>query len=328
MATLATALVTLTAAAPGAQARKKPDPQQHEVGASLDVLPSNVWTQSTLDLQYTWTPAFLDRNDEVVPALRRFVRQPDSLWARIHYDSITLESHTALHGGGILSLLDRRLFASGEVGLRWDALDRNFENDYLSIPVSVELGGRPFPILSFGITGRIRPAIYTIQSDTGATIPASRRGNEKEAGITITVATPGDRFYATLSACYRLTNWDYYGFHPGEIEATGPNADLLLSLQVSPTTSWQLQLAGRHEHWDNRRGGDQGSDYVGPQTTIDADAISASFGLLFWSRGRWGLRAALAGGYERIPPIFYARDVQVPRHRGFVGLRLGLVSRY
>ena len=129
--------------------------QYHEVSADADVSIESGTNTSTAALQYTLTPEGIDRQDEVIPSLRRFVRHPSSAFVRIfRKGSVSIESRTGVALGGVLHLFDGAFYAGGDIGLqRNDVLFDDFmggEGHYDILPFHLELGGRPVPLLSLG----------------------------------------------------------------------------------------------------------------------------------------------------------------------------------
>src|SRR5262249_61144385 len=93
--------------------------QYHEVSADADVSIESGTNTSTAALQYTLTPEGIDRQDEVIPSLRRFVRHPSSAFVRIfRKGSVSIESRTGVALGGGVHLVGGRFFARGGLGPR------------------------------------------------------------------------------------------------------------------------------------------------------------------------------------------------------------------
>src|SRR5687767_13320637 len=112
MRSLAFAAVCLLAVPAAA---REAEPQAHEVRVDLDIAVERQANSASFDAQYTFTPSALNRTDDVVPILRRFVRHPSALWGRVRRLGYTRESVTGGDVGGILQLGPG--YASGEVGL-------------------------------------------------------------------------------------------------------------------------------------------------------------------------------------------------------------------
>src|SRR5262245_58375258 len=95
-------------------AAREAEPQKHEVRLDLDVGVEKEANSAFFDAQYTFTPASINRTDDVVPILRRYVRHPSALWVRARRLGYTRESVTGGDLGGILHLSPA--YVSGEVG--------------------------------------------------------------------------------------------------------------------------------------------------------------------------------------------------------------------
>src|SRR5262249_38670336 len=161
--------------------------QYHEVSADADVSIESGTNTSTAALQYTLTPEGIDRQDEVIPSLRRFVRHPSSAFVRIfRKGSVSIESRTGVALGGGRHLFDRAFYAGGDIGLqRNDVLFDDFmggEGHYDILPFHLELGGRPVPLLSLGAYYFGEPIIGA-QSGTDAPVnQITRSGGGKTLG--------------------------------------------------------------------------------------------------------------------------------------------------
>src|SRR6188474_2578662 len=94
------------------------DPQAHEVKLDLDISVESLANAALIDARYIFTPARIDRNDEVVPTLRRFVRHPSNVYVRALRDGYTREPRTGIFGGGRLDL--GSFDVGGEVGAEYD----------------------------------------------------------------------------------------------------------------------------------------------------------------------------------------------------------------
>src|SRR5688572_12106414 len=137
-ALVAAALLLLTVPA----AAREAEPQLHEVRIDLDIGVERAANSAYFDAQYTFTPGSINRTDDVVAILRRFVRHPSSLWARIIRHGYTRESVTGGRLGGILNL--GPAYASAEAGLEHDLVDFDpLEHAYWAVPLTVEAGLRP-----------------------------------------------------------------------------------------------------------------------------------------------------------------------------------------
>ncbi len=309
-------LVPVTAAA------RTPEPQQNEVRIDMDIRVERGGNGAFFDAQYTFTPGGVNRTDEVVPLLRRFVRHPSALWLRVQRDGNTREQITGAKAGGVLQLADGLVYGSAEGGIENDAVDYDpFEVGYWALPVTGEVGFRPTPLLSVGgfYQGRF---ILNATTDRAVKNPAERSGTEQRFGVTSTLATPNDRVYATVSAWLARSDWTFEGFHPGDMTARGYGASVRLALQTSSTFTIQLRGQIRAENWVNSRLGDDNPSFVGED--IDRNLIFASGNLdvIYWHRGRYGFRAGFGGGFESAPPTLNNRDT------GIFSLTLGIVMRF
>ncbi|MBI4511677.1 MAG: hypothetical protein HY698_18735 [Deltaproteobacteria bacterium] len=300
--------------------------QLHEVRADLDLEAGNPSSQSNLDVQYTFTPSGIDRRDEVVPPLRRFVRHPSAAWLRGSYDGSFRGSAASARGGGIAYLLQGRAHAQGEIGIERVTIDYDaHEEGFISAPLRAELGARPFPLVAVAAHVRWNPVLDALSSSNRS--PAERSGAEREVGATLTTAIPGDRLLFSAGVGRNEIDWTFSGFHPGSVTASGIRASTITSIQASPTLSFQLSLAWRREDWDNRRTGEQEDGFMKGSLSRRVHGIQGDLGVTFWFRGRLAFRAALGGGFENPPPIYY-RETGLDKDRPFLKLRLGLTKRY
>ena len=296
------ALLLLGLSVATAHARRS-EPQAHEVNANVDITLSEQSNAALIVVNYLWTPETIERYDEVVPALRRFVRHPSAVIARFRHDGGTLDTRSALEAGGILHLLGGHLYASGLGGIERDQVHYNFEDVYWTTPFSAELGGRPHELLSIGGYYRGRPVIEAEGGDVAN--PSFRDGIEHELGAAIQGATPGDQLLASLRGGYYRADWDYTGQNPGPLDVKGWRAQAKLSWQTSSTNSWTLNLLYRREDWDNGRLGEDFPDLVGEDVERRVTAFEGDLGFMYWFRGTLGFNVSLGGGYEDEPPIYY-----------------------
>jgi hypothetical protein len=311
-----------------AWAERRAQPQAHEWSADLVVTASELSNAAMVAIQYVWTPETLDRFDVVVPALRRFVRHPSSLFARVRHDGNTIDQRSSLEGGGVLQLLGGHLYASGQAGIERDQVRYSFDEDvYWAAPFRLEVGGRPTDLLSVGAFFRGRP-IFTATAPDDIAFPAYRSGTESWLGGTVSAATPNDRLLATLRAAWYTANWDFEGFHPGPMDITGVHAELELSLQTSSSSSLILAFKGRREDWDNQRMLEELPQFVGPDVERKLWAFEGDVGYRYWFRGKLGFHATIGGGFETEPPIYYAAEGFDVGTRGFGRLGFGFVTRY
>lgn len=319
--------LAVTALAHTARADRTPVPQPHEIRADLDLAVADSANSAVVGLQYTWTPTALDRFDPVAPPLRRFVRHPNALWARLAHDGSILDTRSGVHAGGALHLFDGRLYGLAEIGAELDTVIYDTREDgYVAMPAQVEVGLRPAGMVSLGAFARVR-SILDSTSDSLIVEPVTRSGEESELGGTATVLTPGDRLFLTLALARTSTAWTFTGFHAGEIDVSGLSAVLALNILATRSTSWLLRAQARREDWENDREGDSGADFVGSKTNRLVWTASADMAMIYWFQGRLGFRVAFGGGLAEAPPIYY--HGQGPgRFPGFGELGLGLVSRF
>jgi hypothetical protein len=312
--------VALLALAGMAQARK-PVPQQHELRLDVDISIENEANTAIVDFQYIFTPKSLNRFDEVVPALRRYVRHPSALWLRATRFGSSLDATTSAKVGGIGQLLDGKFFTLAEVGIEYDDVLYDLaEDSYLAMPFTLELGGRPAELISLGAYYRGRPILAAYEGDTPNKV--LRSGNEHSVGGLLSFATPDDRLFVSLGAGYHLADWEFTGFHAGTMTVRGLQAMLSASFQTSEATSVRLNVVGARENWVNERVGDEDVIFVGPDLDRDVWSVRGELEMMYWYQGRIGLRVGLGGGYEGEKPIFR------PRERGQFRLGFGIVTRY
>jgi hypothetical protein len=324
-AQLLAVLVAVVGGAAPARGQRREEPQPHEWAADIDITVSELSNSALVAIQYTWTPESLNRFDEVVPALRRFVRHPSSLFARVRHDGNTIDTRSAVEAGGALHLIDGRIFVQAQGGVERDEVRYNFEDVYWAAPFTLEIGGRPHPLLALGLYYRGRPVLDASAGDEFLSA-SYRDGVEHELGGTVTGATPGDQLLASLSAGYYLADWEYTGTNPGPLDVKGWHAQARLSVQSSSTMSWTLSVKGRREAWDNGRLGEDISTLVGPDLERRVWAFEGDAGLLYWFKGKLGFHVTVGGGFETEPPIYY--DNFRVGTRGMGRLGFGFVSRY
>jgi hypothetical protein len=314
--------LALCCLAPSVAAAIEPEPQQHEVRLDIDLQSERGASGAFVDAQYTWTPGALNRVDEVVPILRRFIRHKTALWVGIGRNGNTREQVTGARAGGIVQVLDGRLYTSGEVGIEYDVLsyDRN-EHAYWAAPVMVEVGARPLHLLSIGGFYAARPVVAASPSESVQT-QAERSGREHRFGATLTGATPSDRIFATLSGWLVRSDWEFTGFHPGDLTVRGVGASLRIAFQLSSSFTLQLRGQLRRENWVNARAGDEMVNFVGVDLDRDVLFAHGDAEVIYWHRGRHGFRFGLGGGYDGRPPLVNSRETALFR------IGLGLITRF
>lgn len=310
-----------------AQEARRLVPQPHEWRADVDVIIGSPVAYGIIDINYVYSMPPLQRGDVVVPRLRRFIHAPTELFARIVHDNGPIDTRSTLTGGGRLGLFDRTLFVGGSVGLlRNDVTFTRIEQVYYAAPLTLELGGRFGELVQVTGAGTWRP-ILGASVDTDAPAFAERSGAELEATFTARVATPGDRLLVGLRVGWWRADWDFDGFHAGNVTVAGPRATLELSYQLSASEALAAEGTLRSDRWDNDRAGEDDAGFIeGPlERTTSSYDFQVSYH--YWFRGRLGFRVALGGGFEEQPPMFYsASPYAIDRPYGRIGL--GFTSRY
>jgi hypothetical protein len=319
MRSLAAALLLLTLSLPAAA--RTPDPQAHEVKLDLDISIESLANAALFDGRYTYTPARLDRNDEVVPTLRRFVRHPSYVYARGYRDGYTREPRTGIAAGGRYDL--GRLDVGGEIGAEYDEIghDPN-EHGFFLVPFSVEAGGRPTELLRVGAFYDGRPVVAT-RRNSRQMVQSERSGWDHRFGGRLTFATPNDRLLLDLSGYGRIADWSYTPeFHPGDVTVRAFGGGLRLSYQASATLSLGLHGEADRGTWENRRLGDDDPTYVGSDLEREVWNVLGGIDAVFWFRGRYAFRFGLGGGFKGAPPVYNSRDTAVGQ------LNFGLITRF
>ena len=306
---------------------RKPAAQRHEVAADLGLAVANEASDATLSLQYTFTPAALERFDAVHPALRRFVRHASELHVRVLHDGSSTDTRNLAVVGGTLHLFDGVVFVAAEAGVENDEVVYDAREDsYITAPYTVELGARPLPLLSLSAFLRDLP-IVSAPTDDIVSQPVTRDGRQSQLGGVITVASPGDRFLGRLRVGLSQTRWSFSGFHPGDVDAEGLFAEAAFSFQTSRNFSWLLELDGKRESWNNQRLDEMDREFVGRDVKRQLYGARATIGFVYWFQGKLGFRVGFGGGFENTPPIYY-HDVDRGPISGFGQLALGLVTRF
>lgn len=310
-----------------AQEQRRLVPQPHEWRADVDVIIGSPVAYGIIDVNYVYSSPPLQRGDVVVPRLRRFIHAPTEVFARILHDNGPIDTRSTLTGGGRLALLDRRLFVGGSVGLlRNDVTYTRIEQVYYAAPLTLEVGSKLGELVQLAASGTWRPIIG---ASVDADLPAftERSGEELEATFVARVATPGDRLLAGVRLGWWRGDWDFEGFHPGNLTAAGPRGTLELSYQISSTQAIGAEGTLRRERWDNDRAGEEAAGFIeGPlERTVSSFDVQLSYH--YWFRGRLGFRVAIGGGFEGETPVFYSASPYAG-DRGYGRLGLGFTSRY
>lgn len=301
-------------------AAREAEPQPHEVRIDLDIGVERLANSASFDAQYTFTPSAINRTDDVVPILRRFVRHPSAIWVRARRLGYTRESVTGGDVGGTLQL--GPVYASGEVGFEHDLVDYDpGEHAYWALPVTLEGGFRPINLLSLGGYYSSRFVVGNSLDDV-LVVQAERSGQDQKIGGHVAFATPNDRVYLNFWAWGRITDWSFEGFHVGDVTIRGLGAAIRVAFQL--TSAFTIVVRGdlHRDHWVDKRMGDDDENYVGPD--LDRKVLGGSGGVevFYWHRGRYGFRFGLGGGYEGAPPTFDNRET------GILQLNLGLITRF
>ena len=302
MRTLALALILL------ASPVLAEEPQYHEVTADADVSIESGANTATAGVKYTLSFGGIDRQDEVIPALRRFVRHPSAVWVRIdRRGSSAVESETSVNVGGILHLFDGALHLSGEAGVsRNDVLFDDFyggEDYYDTATYHLELGGRPLPLLSIGAFFEGEPIIGRSSGTDVASEANTRDGGAKTIGGVVELSTPDDRLYLHLTGFYHTVDWTFSGFHPGDITIRGIGGSLQATYQLDVDAGVGLRTTMSREHWVDTRMGDNDPLWLGRNLDRQVWNVEIDAEFTFWYRSRFGFRVFLGGGYQEAPPL-------------------------
>ena len=319
----ATALVAL--AWPTAAAARDVKAQNNEVAFDVDAtFARRGQNNSDVALTYTWLPGALDQNDEVVPALRTFVRQPHQVWVGLRRTGDSYDSVTGLHGGGT-GWLGERFYGSAELGIEYDSVQneigQRIENAFISGNGRVEAGARVLPLLQLGGFYRIRPVLVPLPETNLVGDTIERSGAQQDFGAAIGLATPDDRLLLMAQLGYRVVDWRFTGSrNPGELGATGLVGALQTSYQLSSTTSLTLRGEVSSLDWENRRMGQEDINELGGQATVLS--VRGDLGFLYWFEGHWGFRVSFGGGYVGEGPVEGSFE------SGLFRLGIGFTTRY
>jgi hypothetical protein len=290
-----------------ARADRPAAPQRHEVEADLDIVTAEKRTLSVADARYTFTPEALERWDDVVALLRRHVRRPSEAYARVHRSGSQDETIWTFALGGIGYLFDGRAYGKADAGIEHhDVIYDQFEDGFVTLPMRVELGGYPTDLFGVGGYYAFTPIAFATEDDDFGDSDIARSGATHEVGLATRFSTPSDRFYAELSAGWRVTDWEFDGMRAGSLGGNGPRARIALFLQGTPSLSYRLAVEGSREQWKNERPEEQPFIESEEKTSYNLD-IEA--GLLYWFEGMNAFGISLGGGYfGGIPTIVIERD--------------------
>jgi len=295
------------------------DPQAHEVKLDLDISVESLANAALIDARYIFTPARIDRNDEVVPTLRRFVRHPSNVYVRALRDGYTREPRTGIFGGGRLDL--GSFDVGGEVGAEYDENGYDdTEHGFFLVPFTVDAGFRPTELFRIGGFYDARPVVAN-RRNSRQMVQAERSGWDHRFGARATFSTPNDRVLLDASGFGRIATWTYTEeFHPGDISIQGFGGSVRVSFQVSATFSLALHGEVSRDNWTNERLGDE--ERVEGALEREVWNVLGGVEALFWFRGRYGFRFGLGGGYEGAPPVYNSRETAVAQ------INLGMIARF
>lgn len=316
-----TACAVLAATAAPAAAQREAEPQAHEVRLDVDISVEREANGALVEGTYIFTPSKLNRVDEVVPILRRFVRHPSALWVRIIRHGYSREPVTGAAAGGILQLGPTYVSATG--GIEYNVVDYDpGEHAYWALPLQVEAGVRPMEGLSVGAFYSNRLVLSAVRDERIPGLQAERDGNDQKIGGRVAFATPNDRLYLTLSGWGRIADWTFVEFHPGDVSIRGFGAEARLTLQLTSSFSFGFRGAVSRDHWVNDRLDDDLPGFVGVETDRQVLGLRGGVEVIYWHKGRHGFRFGLGGGYDGAPPTRNNRET------GVLQIGLGVITRF
>jgi hypothetical protein len=304
-------LLAIVVAASSAVAAE-PAPQDHEVRADLDISALTDANIAAIDAQYTYSPAGIDRNDDEPPILRRFLLHPASVDVRVLHFGGTREAITSLRAGLELNPLDGMLFvaAEGGFGRHLTPYAEPFEFGYWFATVTGEVGVRPANWIRVSGFYTGEPILGPDRGEMSAN-QAERSGAEQRFGGNLTFVTPDDRVFTTLSGYGRVTDWTFVYTNPGTVSVRGIGASARVALLITPGLTFQVHGFVQRDHWVDQRAGDNGSASIGGDVDRQVVRANAQADVIFWSKGRYGFRLSLGGGWEGAPPEIDARGSAV-----------------
>ena len=321
---LAAALATALLAVPLAASGKEPQPQNNEVSFDVDATFARARQNSSdLRLGYTWYPGALDKNDEVVPALRRFVRQPTEIGVRLQRGGDAYDAITGFYGSALAWLPGDLVYGQVELGVEYDSVEnelQRIENAFVAGVARAEAGVRVIPALELGGFYRYRPVLLTFPEQTLVGVTVERSGQSQEFGGRFGVGTPDDRLLLEGTFAYRMHDWTFEGQYPGDITGRALVGALRASVQLTSATSIVLRGEVESTDWVNHRAGQD--DVTGRGTEGNVLGVRVDVGYLYWFEGRWGFRVMLGGGYIEQGPLFQSFE------SGLFRLGVGLTTRY
>jgi hypothetical protein len=322
------AAVLVTAAA-GPAAARDVEPQNNEIAVDVDASFAKAGdNDSDVSATYTWFPGALDKNDEVVPVLRRFVRQPLEIGGSLTRMNDVTDTTTGLSGfaqawlGGIG-------YGRADLGLDYDSVINDptgEEHAFLAGNARLEVGARVLSLVQLGGFYRYRPVLTTFPSPNGIIgIVQERSGQTQEFGVSLSFATPEDRLYFQALAGLRDVDWTFSGHYAGDVTGRAVFGQARLSLQLSP----QISLFARGEFhttdWDNERQGQTGTGDMSTNrpAQMTRHDIRADVGFIYWFEGKWGFRISMGGGYYDKGPLYF-QDTE----SGLARIGVGFTTRY
>jgi hypothetical protein len=323
------AVVLVTAAAHPAAA-KDVEPQNNEVAVDVDASFAKAGdNDSDVSATYTWFPGALDKNDEVVPVLRRFVRQPLELGGRLIRTNDVTDTISGL-GAFAEGWLGGIGYGRAELGLEYDDVvndPTDEEHAFIAGNARFEAGARVLSLLQLGGFYRYRPVLITLPEPNGLeAIVQERSGQTQEFGVAMSFATPEDRLYVQALAGLRDVDWSFSGQrYPGTITGRAVFGQARVSLQMSPEISFFARAEFHDTDWDNERLGQSGDGDMATgrppkMTRLD---VRADAGFIYWFEGKWGFRISLGGGYYDKGPLFF-QDFE----SGLLRVGVGFTTRY
>jgi hypothetical protein len=321
---IAAAVAGTTLAAPRAARAADPVPQNNEVEVNVDATFATQSNESLVDGVYRYYVAPLDKKDDVVPALRRFVHHPSTLFVHGDRDSEVGGTSTYL-GGGAEWWLGDRAFVGGEAGGSYvDVIrDDDAEGSYLDASLRAEAGFRPAELLHVSLSYKWTPVLYDLPPSGLPQSQAHRSGATHLALVGFGASSPGDTVLFTAHLGVRANRWSFAqpGYQPGDLDGTFGVADMRLSYQSDREKSWFISLRGYYGEWNNQRDIDDIST-IGGERKKNVFGVQGDLGFVYWFEGHWGFRVSMGGGYDGRPPL--AHEVE----RGLIRFGVGFVSRY
>lgn len=313
----------------GAASAKEKDIERHEVAGDIDLNVVSLGNEAIFDLQYTFTPEGIDRNDEIPPILRRFLLHPAAVWVDIAHDGGTRDAITTFQLGGEVYPFDGHLYARAEGGFgrHLTIYDEPSEFGYWFATLYGEVGFRPVSGVQVGAFYRGNP-ILGEDLDDKAPQQAQRSGLEQTFGAIVSFATPNDRLYGSLSGYGIVNDWKFKVcptcLYPGDETVRGFGGSARLSFQATMTVSFQIQGTIERNHWvDSRMSEDTHFMMQLQNLTLDKSVWSglAQGDFIYWNSGRYAFRLSVGGGYQQAPPLVFARNTAIFHLGGGVLLR-------